>query len=165
MSGSRGLLQVHSAPAALRPHLEWALGAVVGAPIQLNWVEQPLEPRSYRAAQPWRGSPGTGSKLVSSLLTSNRVRFEVVEEPNGDAEGSRWSYTPRLGLFSARIGATGDVMVHEDRLRQALLTDSLGRKPLTESINELLGTDWDAELEPFRQAGADTSVRWLHQVG
>ncbi len=28
----------------------------------------------------------------------------------------------------------------------------------------ILGTAWDAELEPFRRAGDGVPVRWLHQV-
>ena len=28
----------------------------------------------------------------------------------------------------------------------------------------VLGTAWDAELEPFRRAGDGMPVRWLHQV-
>jgi len=34
-----------------------------------------------------------------------------------------------------------------------------------EMFAELLGTDWDAELEPFRYAGDGAPVRWLHKVG
>jgi hypothetical protein len=33
------------------------------------------------------------------------------------------------------------------------------------SLGLLLGTAWDAELEPFRLAGEGTPVRWLHRVG
>ena len=92
-------------------------------------------------------------------------RFEVVEEPSAGGEGQRWSYTPRLGVFSASIGAHGDIMIHEERLKQALLADALGRKPLGEGVAELLGAAWDDELEVFRHAGDGSSVRWLHQVG
>ncbi|PZQ40365.1 MAG: DUF3145 domain-containing protein, partial [Phenylobacterium zucineum] len=80
-------------------------------------------------------------------------------------EGMRWAYTPRLGIFAAAIGVHGDIMVHEDRLKQAILADALGRQPLGEGVAELLGARWDAELEAFRQAGDGAPVRWLHQVG
>ena len=36
---------------------------------------------------------------------------------------------------------------------------------MAEMIEELLGSDWDAELEPFRYAGDGAPVRWLHKVG
>jgi hypothetical protein len=32
------------------------------------------------------------------------------------------------------------------------------------ALDGLLGTAWDAELEPFRHAGDGAPVRWLHQV-
>jgi hypothetical protein len=41
---------------------------------------------------------------------------------------------------------------------------ALSGAPLETEIAGLLGSDWDAELEPFRYAGENTPVRWLHQV-
>ena len=35
---------------------------------------------------------------------------------------------------------------------------------LRAGLHGLLGTAWDAELEPFRRAGDGAPVRWLHQV-
>ena len=32
-------------------------------------------------------------------------------------------------------------------------------------VDELLGRDWDAELDPLRHAGEGAPVRWLHKVG
>ncbi|PKQ24306.1 MAG: DUF3145 domain-containing protein [Actinobacteria bacterium HGW-Actinobacteria-5] len=165
MSGTRGIIQIHSAPAALRPHLEWAVGAVFGAPVEFSWANQPAEPRSLRAEFPWHGRAGTGAQLASALRACERARFEVTEEPAAGQEGMRWAYTPRLGIFAAAIGVHGDIMVHEDRLKQAILADALGRQPLGEGIAQLLGAAWDAELEAFRQAGDGAPVRWLHQVG
>ncbi|MFZ0529707.1 MAG: DUF3145 domain-containing protein [Propionicimonas sp.] len=165
MSGTRGIVMIHSAPAALRPHLEWALGSVFGGPIELSWSEQPAEPRCLRAEHPWNGPVGTGAELATALRRCVRARFEVTEEPSAGHEGSRWSYTPRLGIFAASIGVHGDIMIHEERLKQALLADALGRRSLGEGVADLLGAAWDAELEAFRQAGDGASVRWLHQVG
>jgi hypothetical protein len=36
---------------------------------------------------------------------------------------------------------------------------------MQEMIEELLGTEWDDELEVFRYAGDGAPVRWLHKVG
>jgi hypothetical protein len=86
----------------------------------------------------------------------------VTEEPTGGGEGLRWSYTPRLGVFAAVVGPHGDIMVHEDRLRQAVLADALGRRPLADAVSDLLGAAWDEELEAFRRAAEGAPVRWLH---
>lgn len=165
MNTARGIIWIHSAPVALRPHLEWAIGAVFGRPVDLAWSPQPAEPRTLRAEFPWHGPVGTGAELASALRGCGRARFEVTEDASAGAEGMRWAYTPRLGVFAATIGRNGDILVNEERLKQAILADALGRCPLAVGVAELLGARWDAELETFRQAGEGACVRWLHQVG
>ena len=162
MNTTRGIIAIHSAHLALRPHLEWAVGAVLGYPVEFDWTWQPAELQVMRTEFSWQGSVGTGAKLASALRGCALARFEVTEEPSPGNEGLRWAYTPRLGVFSAVIGPHGDIMVHEDRLRQAVMADALGRRPLTEAVSDLLGAPWDSELEAFRKAAEGAPVRWLH---
>ncbi|WP_415109356.1 DUF3145 domain-containing protein [Micropruina sp.] len=161
---TQGVVQIHSAPSALCPHVEWAVGGVVGVPVRLEWTPQPAERASYRSEYSWTGPAGTSARLASALKGWQRLRFEVSEEATGDSEAVRYSYTPALGVFHATLGRHGDVMVHEDRLRAALARDALGRRSLHEAVADLLGTAWDDELEVFRQAGDGADIRWLHQV-
>jgi hypothetical protein len=59
----------------------------------------------------------------------------------------------------------GDILVREDRLRAAVArAASDPATSLNRELDLLLGTAWDAELEPFRYAGDGAPVRWLHQV-
>src|SRR5690625_4944293 len=60
MSGidARGVLYVHSAPAALCPHIEWAVGAALGAQEKLEWEPQPAAPGTYRAEINWIAPQG-----------------------------------------------------------------------------------------------------------
>ena len=67
METTRGILWIHSAPAALCPHIEWAASAAVRTPIRFDWTPQPAEPRSQRAEFAWTGAPGTGAELTSAL--------------------------------------------------------------------------------------------------
>lgn len=164
MSTTRGVLYVHSAPSALCPHIDWAVGGVLGAPTKLMWTAQVAERNSYRAELSWTGSTGSGAKLASALKGWQRIRFEVTEEPTSSTEGARWSYTPRLGVFHATTGVHGDILVNEERLKSALANDALGRTPLAQAVADLLGTPWDDELETFRYAGDGAPVRWLHHV-
>lgn len=163
METTRGILWIHSAPAALCPHIEWAAGAAVRTPIRFDWTPQPAEPRSLRAEYSWTGAPGTGAELTSALARCQRLRFEVTEE-GAHAEGARWAYTPSLGVFSGATARNGDILVHENRIKRALATEALGGKPIQEALADLLGTPWDDELEVFRHAGEDAPVRWLHRV-
>jgi hypothetical protein len=164
MSTSRGVLYVHSSPSALCPHVEWAVGGLFGMPVRLDWIPQPAERAAYRAEYSWLGPVGTAARLASALRGWQRLRFEVTEEARTGSEAERYSYTPSLGVFHAITGLHGDIMIPEDRVRAAMLTASTGGRNLADSLDELLGRAWDAELEPFRHAGEGAPVRWLHEV-
>jgi len=164
MSKTRGVLYVHSAPGALCPHVEWAVGGVIGVPVRLEWTAQSAERNSYRTEYSWAGSVGTAARLASSLQGWQRLRFEVTEEATSTTEAERYSYTPSLGVFHAVTGLHGDIMIPEDRIKHAIVSDALGTKELATALDELLGKPWDDELEVFRHAGEDAPVRWLHQV-
>lgn len=162
---TRGVLFIHSSPSALCPHIEWAAAGVFGLPTRLEWTTQPVERACYRSEYSWAGPVGTGAKLASALKGWQRLRFEVTEEATSGTEGERYSYTPTLGIHHATTGLHGDIMIPEDRLKKALITDSLGGADIYAAIGELLGVRWDEELEPFRHAGDGAPVRWLHEVG
>ena len=164
MARTHGVVQIHSAPSALCPHVEWAVGGVVGVPVHLDWTPQPAERASYRAEYTWTGPVGSSAKLASALKGWQRLRFEVTEAATAASEAVRYSYTPTLGVFHATIGLHGDIMINEERLKAAVTADALGRRHLHHAIADLLGTSWDDELEVFRQAGEGADVRWLHQV-
>lgn len=179
-----GVLQVHSAPPALSPHIEWALAGIFGVPVKLHWIEQPAAPGSVRTELDWQGRPGISGEIASALASWNLLRFELTEDASPGCDPVRYSFTPTLGMFSASLGANGDIMISENRLRAVLTLaasggeDELGairelhgpRHPalggsLEAELSLLLGEAWDAELEPFRHASAGAPVRWLHATG
>ena len=164
MSTTRGVLYVHSAPSALCPHIEWAVGGVFGAPARMDWIAQPVERACYRTEYSWAGPAGTAARLASALKGWQKIRFEATEDAASGTEAERYSYTPTLGVFHAITGIHGDIMIPEDRIRHAMALSSLGGRSLKDCLEELLGKPWDDELEPFRHAGDGTPVRWLHEV-
>jgi len=184
----RGVLQVHSAPPALCPHIEWAVAGIIGVPVRLSWVDQPASPGTLRAELDWQARPGMSATITSALAAWHRLRFEVTEEASPGCDAVRYSYTPTLGTFSAVTSACGDILVPEGRLRAAMtlaaasapgpadshlddLRDAHGpRHPalggsLEAELALLLGQPWDDELEPFRHAADGAPVRWLHATG
>jgi Protein of unknown function (DUF3145) len=178
----RGVLQVHSAPPALCPHVEWAVAGVLGVAVDLPWVNQAAAPGVVRAELDWQGSPGASGAITSALAGWSRLRFEVTEEASPGCDAVRYSYTPDLGVFSAVTSASGDILIPEGRLRAAMMvaaaTDFINHAPagapgpqlvpvnsLEDEIARLLGQPWDDELEPFRCAGDGAPVRWLHATG
>lgn len=161
---TRGVLFVHSAPSALCPHVEWAVGGVLGNAVTLVWTAQPAASGAYRSELSWQGEVGTAARVASALRGWNHLRFEITEEPTAGTEGARYSYTPDLGVFHAVTGVHGDLMIPEDRLKAAMVRAALGEGTLETEIDKLLGRAWDDELETFRHAGDGAPVRWLHQV-
>ena len=163
-TAARGVLFVHASPAVLCPHVEWAIGGVLGIPVDLSWTPQPAKTASYRAEMSWTGPVGTGARLTSALRGWEHLLFEVTEDPTPSGEGARFSCTPELGVFHAVTGMHGDIMIPEDRLKSAMAKASMGDLPLLAEVDKLLGKAWDNALEPFRHAGDGAPVRWLHHV-
>lgn len=169
-------LVVLSCPPALCPHVEFAVASVLGAPVALRWTAQPALPGTLTAAADVAGAPGLASRLAGRLRALGPVRFEVADEavPGCPATGrasdpERYSYTPDLGLFQTSLSASGDVMVGEGPLRALLEASSDrpggGGAELAHGLQRLLGTAWDAELEPLRHGGAGAPVSWLRRTG
>ena len=163
-SAARGVLFIHSAPSALCPHIEWAVGGVLGIAVNPSWIPQPAQSGTYRTELSWSVDTGSAAGIASALRGWNHLRFEVTEDPSSHGEGQRYSYTPDLGVFHAVTGPHGDIMIPEDRLKAAVVKAALGETTLLAEIDKLLGKPWDDELETFRHAGEGAPVRLLHQV-
>ena len=159
---ARGVFYVHSAPPALCPHVEWAAAGVLGVPVSLPWSAQSAAPGTMRAELSWEGRAGTAAAIASALRSWTMLRYEITEDATPGCDGVRYSCTPSLGVFTAVIGASGDILIPEDRLRAAMAVAAAGQTDLEEQLGRLLGRPWDDELEPFRRAGDGAPVRWLH---
>ncbi|WP_343600791.1 DUF3145 domain-containing protein [Mycobacterium sp.] len=156
-----GVVYVHASPAAVCPHVEWALTSTLGtpaAPANLTWTPQPAMPGQLRAVTNWVGPVGTGARLANALRSWSVLRFEVTEDPSAGVDGQRFSHTPALGLWSGTISANGDVMIGEMRLR-AMMAD--GADALAAQLDSALGTAWDEALEAYRDGGDGAEVSWL----
>jgi hypothetical protein len=106
---TRGVLYLHSAPRALCPHVEWAVGGVLDSRVSLDWTRQPAAAGSWRTELSWQGEPATASRLASALRGWQLLRFEVTAEPGAGCEGERYSSTPELGIFHAVTGTSSVV--------------------------------------------------------
>lgn len=161
---TRGVVYVHDAGRAFCKPLEWALSGVLDYELVLDWSPQPIAPHRMRAETSWTGTVGTAGRIVNALRQLPDLRFEVTEEPTLGSEGERYAITPALGVYRAQMSVHGDVLVNEQRIR-TVLDEAADLAEVRSSLRLLLGSAWDAELEPFRLAGDGTSVRWLHRVG
>jgi hypothetical protein len=90
------------------------------------------------------------------------IRFEVTEEPSAGCDGERFMHVPGRGVFRSAMSVNGDIMLTEDRLRS--LIDSAPGEALAHALERAIGTGWDVDLEPYRQAGEGAPATRLTQV-
>ena len=153
-----GVVYIHASPAAVCPHVEWALSSTLNARANLKWSPQPALPGQLRAITNWVGPVGTGAALASALRSWTVLRFEVTEEPSEGVDGQRFCHTPSLGLWSGTMSANGDIMVGEMRLRSLM---DAGADTLVAELDNVLGTASDEALEPYRNGGEVAETVWL----
>jgi len=162
---ARGVVLIHSAPRALCPHLEWAVGRALGRAVNFDWDEQPVLPGARRAEFYWEAPAGTGATISSAMHGWEHLRYEVTEDPTPGTDGGRWMHTPGLGVHHAQVDTAGNIVVGEDRIRFALENAGSDIAELRRELDVALGAAWDEELEPFRHASGESPVVWLHKVG
>lgn len=162
-SSTRGVVFIHACPSAIGPHVEWALAGVLGRPCKLEWTAQPAAPGQLRAEATWVGPVGMAAKLAASLRAWPMLRFEITEDGTASSDGERLAYVPGRGFHRSSVSVNGDVVVSEERLR-GLLSRARSTEEFAHGVHELLGSSWDAELEPYRTAGDNSPVTLFHKV-
>lgn len=149
---TRGLLVIHSCPSALRSHVEWALQNILGKGVNLNWRPQPMVAGTYRTTLEWRGSKSQTEKsecaaIATALRAWHYLRFEVRDEnENG---GEMFRFTPDLGIHRSAINGAGSIVVDENQILKAL-DSTFDEEALRTELSQVLGTQWEVELEPLR---------------
>ncbi|WP_072688421.1 DUF3145 domain-containing protein [Rhodococcus marinonascens] len=154
-----GVAYIHSSPAALCPHIDWALTSTLNSHANLKWTSQPASNGVMRATTNWIGPVGTATRLVNALRAWPMLRFEVTEDASDGVDGERYSYVPGMGLWHGSTSANGDVVVGEMRLRALMQTGN----DIAAELHQALGTAWDEALEPFRSGGEGAEVTWLRR--
>jgi hypothetical protein len=162
-ASTRGVVFIHCCPPAVSPHVEWAIAGVLGRPCALDWTAQPAAPTYLRAEASWRAPVGTAASLAKALREWPMLRFEITEEPTAHSDGERLCHVPGRGFHRAMMSASGDLMIGEERLR-GLLARARSSEEFAHGLHEILGSSWDAELEPYRAAGDGRTGPLLHQV-
>ena len=146
-SSVNGLLLIHSAPNALRQHIEWGLQSILGNWITLQWREQPHFPGTFRSSLEFRDKPSTAAKIASALRAWHYLRFEVRED--SESGGEYFRYLPELGIHRVATDGLGNIILDENVISKAL-ADSYDEEALRLSLEQSLGNPWEYELEPLR---------------
>lgn len=159
-----GLVLVHAVSHTFSRQVAWTLGRTLGHQVSLDWIKQPLIAGALRSEFMWHGSESTGAELTSALAGWREIYFEVTQLPTNFDSGSRWQYTPHLGIKHRTTDAVGNILIGEDEMRAALERAGNNAVALQAEMKNLLAEPWDSELEPLRQVGDASRVIWLHKL-
>jgi hypothetical protein len=156
----RGLLTIHSAPSALRRHIDWAIQNIVGADAQVHWQPQPLMVGTFKTKCQWNGQGGSSAEIASTLRSWHYLNFEVQEiHENG---GELFRFTPELGIHRAITDLSGGILLNEFAINN-VMQNAFDEDSIREGLALAMGTAWDLELEKFRGAGMAEVAR-LHAI-
>lgn len=142
----KGHVAIHSAPSALRQHIEWGLNTILGSPQNFSWREQPLAAGTSRTALDFHAPLGTAAKIATALKNWHYLRFEVHEL--GASGGDMYRGTPELGIHRASLDGAGNIVINENQINKALA--AFDEAEVRENFDYVLGKPWDVALEPFR---------------
>jgi hypothetical protein len=143
----RGFLTIHSAPSALRHHIDWAIQTVLGNWIKLSWNPQPLMPGTFRTQLEFRGAQGAAAEIASALRSWHYLNFEVIE--GTESGGELFRFTPELGIHRALVDPTGAVLINENQL-SAILEKTFDVEAIREGIAAIVGNSWESDLDRLR---------------
>lgn len=141
-----GLIVIHSAPSALRQHIEWGLNSLLGLPQNIFWRDQPLAAGTVRTSLEFRAPSGTAAKIATALKNWHYLRFEVSEL--GIGGGELFRCTPELGIHRAQVDEVGTILVSEVVIQKSL--EIFDEVAMREDLERSLGKEWDEALEPYR---------------
>ena len=143
----RGQLTIHSAPSALRAHIDWAIADLLSGSTPLLWTPQMLKAGTYKATISWRDREGVAGAVASALRSWHYIYFEVIEDTNDGGELFR--FTPDLGIHRALTDLTGAIVVSENQIN-SVLAQSFDEESIRTGLASIIGNDWENELERFR---------------
>lgn len=143
----RGQLRIHSAPSALRSHIDWAIQGILGTWAQIDWTPQPLMVGTYTCVVAWRDRAGVAAEIASSLRSWHYLTFEVQED--GNDGGELFRFTPELGIHRAMTDLAGAVIISENQI-DCVLKTNFNEDAIRKGLALIIGSEWENELEHFR---------------
>jgi hypothetical protein len=156
---SEGTVFIYRAPAHLLSHIEWTLAGISGQPAVIRWVANDEPKTTFRSAVAFFGPLDAYATLASAFMNLKQLTFEVLMHPAAGRSGSRWSFTPELGMFHCATDEAGNIVVGENRIRLAMEVAGSNALKLQAELRKILGQAFDDELEPLRElvGGAESN--------
>jgi hypothetical protein len=146
---SEGLVLIHRAPSSLLTHVEWTISGISGNPSKINWIKYESSDSVFRGSVAFDCGLNDGATLASAFMNLKQISFEVIHQTA--LAGTRWSFTPGLGMFHCATDEAGNLVVGENQLRASIEKAGSNILKLQAELRKLLGQAWDDELEPYRE--------------
>ena len=77
------------------------------------------------------------------------IRFEITQVNKNTNDAVWYRATQDLGLHQASLSSNGDVVLNENQVN-TILKNSITHDRLINNLENALGNQWEAELEPYR---------------
>lgn len=157
-SGTISILAVSS---ALAPHAAWVIENIAHTKLQVNWAPQPsdfLTGEHVWAEIAWQGPVGLGAGITSALYQLKNIWFEVVEKASATSTPGLWMHTPQRGIMHVQADNIGNLVLTEDRIKNAVEKSHGSYETLLSELSSALGEPWDFELERLRQTKSPIST-------
>ncbi len=161
-------LMVHAVPKSVLSRLESELSALIHAQGAWEWLKSPnlaftvdfnsqVSEPMLSGSMAFNANLDTVSQIASRLAALRTIWFEVAIEYSMHGLGQRYCYTPLLGIFHSQLDEVGNQVFGENQLKS--LTENHRGSSLQQKLREVLGVEWDSQLEPLRKANYE--VRYL----
>lgn len=148
---SNGLVLIHSAPSSLLRHVEWTIAGVSQNPTELGWIQNLDAAGTFRTQAHYLGEQDAGATLASAFMNLKQLTFEITQDADQGILGSRWCYTPSLGMFRGSTDEVGNLVVNENQIRLAMEKAGPNVLKLQAELRRLMGQAFDDELESYRE--------------
>ena len=146
-----GRIHIYSAPAALTQHIEWAINQHLNQVVKITWQPQPLLPGCLATDLEYKSKLPVAAKIATALKGWHYIRFEISQSNKSTGDTVLYRATPDLGLHQASLASNGDVVINENQVN-TILKNSMTHERLINNLENALGNQWEAELEPYRIA-------------
>lgn len=150
-------LVIHACPSALVSSVTELLGDKV-----IDWQHQTLVVGSMKAEISLGVSRSEAEDLVSQLRLLEGIYLDLMQQ--GKESGVWFMLTPGLGVFRAETNLSGEIVLGEERIRNALDQSAGNHRELARLLRIMLGQAWDDVLEPFRAAKFQTNVVLINKA-
>ena len=151
-------LAIYACPEDQQPVVEKALEAHGS----LQWSANSLIPGNLTAEITCMLGQSEIGDLVSKLIQVSGIHFEAIKYET--EFGELHMFVPGLGLFRADTNSAGEIMIGEERIRNAMEQAAGNYRELQRLLRSLLGQSWDDVLEPHRAGRYNQNVALFNRA-